>query len=375
MVFMDDYNMNLNEQPIGSQDLKFSEFKERLLRPSQWQKDFRIHLRGTSNLAWYTCTILPNGKLAAFVSDAKAATEINESEIDDYYYVDLGYLVGGLLLRKHYRRIREEARFEFCLFRNFIIRNPKAERDVERFFDFIGYDNVDVVREMVLRNRRLLHSTTEIGGLTNGLLPAPGQLNPLQFAAACRSNGCLKFLLTQGLDVNGPPDSNRPPLYWAIMEDNPERQLETLRILVEAGADLDRSLGSETAFFLTVSCDQCELAKLLLESGASMHFEDFRSQTLLFNIESLEMLKILDPYHPNYNIQDRDGNTPLHCFVERIENRQDTSEAIYQVAMEVVRRGASLYTRNHENLSPLDRVKSFSNQQLFQDLIEAAEQD
>lgn len=370
--------MDLDEQPIGWQDLTFSEFKERLLRPNQWQRDFRIHLRGTSNLAWYTCTILPNGKMAAFVSDPIAATEINESEIDDYYYVDLGYLVGGLLLRKHYRRIREEARFEFCLFRNFIIRNPKAERHVERFFDFIGYDNIDVVREMVRRNRRLLHSTTEIGGLDNGLLPAPAQLNPLQFAAACRANGCLKFLLAQGLDVNGPLDSNKPPLYWATQGENPERQLETLRILVEAGADLDRSLsslGSETAFFYTVRRDQCELAKLLLESGASLHYEDFRGRTLLFNIESLEMLKILDPHHPNYNIQDRNGNTPLHCIVGRIENRQDRSESIYQVAIEMVRRGASLYTKNHENFSPLDRVKSFSNEQLFQDLVEAGKQN
>lgn len=367
--------MDLDEQPIGWQDLTFSEFKERLLRPNQWQRDFRVHLRGTSNLAWYTCTILPNGKMAAFVSDPKAATEINESEIDDYYYVDLGYLVGGLLLRKHYRRIREEARFEFCLFRNFIIRNPKAERHVERFFDFIGYDNIDVVREMVRSNRRLLHSTTEIGGLDNGPLPAPAQLNPLQFAAACRSNSCLKFLLTQGLDVNGPLDSNKPPLYWATWGENPERQPETLRILVEAGADLDRSLsslGSETALFYTVRCDQCELAKLLLESGASMRSEDFQGQTLLFNIESVEMLKILDPHHPNYNIQDRNGDTPLHCFVERIENCQDKYFSLYQVAIEVVKRGASLHTRNHRNLSALDIVKQFSNEQLYQDLIDSA---
>jgi len=93
------------------------------------------------------------------------------------------------------------------------------------------------------------------------------QGGPLGIAAKEGHAEVTRILVQAGADVNRPYGMwhYKPPLVWAAMEGH----LETVRVLLDAGADIHaESCENETALKLAAEYNHPEVVKLLKQRGA-----------------------------------------------------------------------------------------------------------
>ena len=183
---------------------------------------------------------------------------------------------------------------------------------------------------------------------------------------------CAKFLLEHGADVNGIDDDNCTPIYYAQSIDNGP---EITALLIEHGADVNtinyndaRPLHHAALYNLDKSIE------LLLAHGADINAQDCYGNTPLqvsMNRTTTEPLynargeaydytmeyqekafRALLKYHPNLEIYNEDGQTPLLYAAN--EDESDIME-------ELLAHGANIHART------LSSKKSFIDILLEQD--------
>jgi ankyrin repeat protein len=96
---------------------------------------------------------------------------------------------------------------------------------------------------------------------------------PLHLAAYWNRLDIVKLLLRKGMDPNAKGHFDRPALHYAAAMGN----LDVVKLLVEAGAVVDKCVGSHTPLSLALEREEWDVAEFLLTSGASSetHYPDY----------------------------------------------------------------------------------------------------
>lgn len=92
----------------------------------------------------------------------------------------------------------------------------------------------------------------------------------IHYAIGITSPDVLNVLTARGADVNYPADDGFPALVNAINHyDEPARRLEVVRLLLEAGADVQRrGFNNWTPLHAAALTGDADLVRLLLDAGA-----------------------------------------------------------------------------------------------------------
>ena len=139
---------------------------------------------------------------------------------------------------------------------------------------------------------------------------------PLMLASMnsnCRSTiETVKILLESGADVNIQDDSGRTALMHAVICSPLTSSKETVKILLEKGSDVNvQDLCERTALIhaFMIQNIEIETVKILLEKGSDVNVQDLCERTALihaFMIQNIEIetIKILLEHNANPNLED-----------------------------------------------------------------------
>ena len=173
-----------------------------------------------------------------------------------------------------------------------------------------------------------------------------------------------ELLLEHGADANARDDSHKTPLLLAMRH----RTSSIVRCLLEHGADpnlvyeegktllhlLSGSRGSNWRS-LTDRPGDLLVEKLSPEHGVNMNARDHVSKTsslLVMRREAPSIASFLLQHGANPNMEDNEGNTPLHTLLlERDDNNNDNDVLILQLLLKL---GADTSARNKNHGTPLD---------------------
>lgn len=150
----------------------------------------------------------------------------------------------------------------------------------------------------------------------------------------------IKLLLNcKNIDINIQSDDDEfSALMWASLNSK-KHDTETVKLLLEKGANPDLQCGGVTA--LSLCYNSIDILKMLLEKGANVNIKDVYGKTplmLAFEYEdidekfTLEKLKLLLKYGADINAKDDNGFTPLmySCsttpFPEYLQREKDLKE-------------------------------------------------
>jgi len=126
---------------------------------------------------------------------------------------------------------------------------------------------------------------------------------PLWYTIARGENSTLaKYLLGRGADPN---HCLWAAAYWD--------DTATIKLLAEAGADIDAVAEDETPFLHAVKTSRFRAARTLLELGANVDFQDRRGMTALHYMLKKRSderdFRMVAEYGPRGDLPDRDGAT------------------------------------------------------------------
>ena len=128
------------------------------------------------------------------------------------------------------------------------------------------------------------------GGASLGAGEDACQQTPLVLAArnACQTDEELQRraqvvqeLANAGSDVNGRDKCGDSPLVLAVMDANGKEKLEIVKVLLQAGADVDAKCESfkMTPLHWAAIGGHAKIAALLIEKGAALHAKDGQKRT------------------------------------------------------------------------------------------------
>lgn len=133
--------------------------------------------------------------------------------------------------------------------------------------------------------------------------------------------------------------------------------------LIRVGACPDIQCGERgrTALFEAVRLDDCKLAKLLIEHGASVRVFDKSDKTPLHHALSVKMIQLLVESGADIDSRDRDGRTPLH---EHLLSTECTKKLLAY--------GADIDVKDADGYTPLELhrktyPRDFSTRRLLED--------
>ncbi|KAL8876142.1 MAG: hypothetical protein Q9198_005608, partial [Flavoplaca austrocitrina] len=200
----------------------------------------------------------------------------------------------------------------------------------------------------------------------------------------------VQLLIDRGADLHRATTDNWTPIHLSY------HHPETSRVLMENGADANRTANDFTPLYLAASENQVEVVKvllsynpdlevryetgytvlgiaavrgytevvrLLLEAGANVNQQfncnNFALQyPVIDNTEDL--LRTLMEYHPDLSLVDDDGDSALHCI---------GSLTTLAIAKLLVNGGSDLEIRNNEHMTPLCRAVMVENVEIVKYLI------
>jgi len=210
-------------------------------------------------------------------------------------------------------------------------------------------------------------------------------LKPLNSAAACGQLEIVKMLLEAGADVNegergrGVEAYDYPPGYTALHWAAVNFQEQTIRILINGGADVNRldEQGSTPLHSVAEASvksrdnDKVTMSvKVLLEAGADVNKADKKGRTPLHYIATaadeasikagengddwdckggLEVLKLLFEAGADVNKVDKHGKIPLHIALRHV--RTGVHASLVKAFLEA---GADTNKANKKGKTPLD---------------------
>lgn len=124
----------------------------------------------------------------------------------------------------------------------------------------------------------------------------------------------IKKIISLGFNINSVGKYNQSIMFYVAILSNKRISVDIAKILINAGIDLNiRNNKRDSVLEYAINYDNPELAKLLIESGA-----DIKSNSSLvfecFNVNRINCVSIFQLLVDNsdINIQDKNGNTPLH---------------------------------------------------------------
>lgn len=152
-----------------------------------------------------------------------------------------------------------------------------SSTDITLASRILDYQNDDNIIEFVNSRKCTKSMINEIGH---------NNMTALHIAASNNKHKVVEALLKKGADVNGlffeKKLSGLPPLHMAIYygsydSDTKEDNLKTIKILLDANAQID--ISSHTAFLLACIKSKNEVIKLLLNYDINIQFKDSTEKT------------------------------------------------------------------------------------------------
>ncbi|MBI1375142.1 MAG: hypothetical protein GC159_20680 [Phycisphaera sp.] len=123
----------------------------------------------------------------------------------------------------------------------------------------------------------MLEDDPLLAGMPHGL--GVGQGYPIHQAVACNQPEVLRLLLKHSVD----PNIGAPPFGETALHDAAKSgHVEMARMLIGAGADVNRAYKFGTPLHAAVDYGQPDSVKLLLDAGADVTVKDHRDRTPLF---------------------------------------------------------------------------------------------
>ena len=135
-----------------------------------------------------------------------------------------------------------------------------------------------------------------------------GYLDPLHKAAQDGDMEAVRILLDNGADVNKQDDNGHGyiPLHWAVFEGH----LEIVRLFLDRGADINSHDNNvDTVMYFALNFGKLEFVRDHKYSFTPLHIA---VQTV-----NLEIVRLLLDRSADVNVQDDNGDTPLHWAVSK----------------------------------------------------------
>lgn len=180
----------------------------------------------------------------------------------------------------------------------------------------------------------------------------------IYYAAKIDQSEVLKFLLSCDYSLN----DLGAVLYCAVYHGC----LEAAKVLISVGVSTEfRDNQGRTSLYLASEKGLIEIVKLLLDNGAEFNSSPYSFQILFISIFKSHNKVAKELIRQNVDIQNKDGNTALHCAVayEKIE-----------ILDFLLDKGVCLNTKNNLGYSPLDLSFYSSNLIISLKLIAAGAQ-
>ena len=165
----------------------------------------------------------------------------------------------------------------------------------------------------------------------------------------------IEALVAQGVDVNARGTSNATPLYWSLKK----RNLKGLSKLLELGADPNIMYDDGgSVMHWAASYRNYPILKLVLEhsgdpnlvsSGGVKDVPIFRLNGLVPKADDLACLNLLVDYGANVNARGFRGSTPVMSAA---------GLGRFDLARELIKRGANYRLKNDNGENLLDRIAS-----------------
>jgi ankyrin repeat protein len=169
----------------------------------------------------------------------------------------------------------------------------------------------------------------------------------------------IRYLLDQGADIDARDELGRTPLMvLAILPGE-----KALKALIEAGADVKaKDHQGNTAIHHCLFYGRADIAVSLVEAGANINAQNMYGKTALHQMKrhftQAAQVKTLLMLGADPNIQDHEGNTPLHIIMLK----EDDHECV-PIMDELIKFNAKVNVKNGKGETPLhwvgkERIKS-----------------
>ncbi|KAF4629093.1 hypothetical protein G7Y89_g9055 [Cudoniella acicularis] len=172
---------------------------------------------------------------------------------------------------------------------------------------------------------------------------------------------CFKLLSEAGCDINALDDQGKTPLHYSVAADSHSRPNKVLSLLLlENGADpMVPDMRGDTPLHLMQLFERSTpTIEALIAHGADItarRLKDGRTplHSMLGSIHGVD-LKALLPYVTDWNVQDSEGNTPLHILLQN-------SYSPIMALSGLLKAGANLKVKNKKGEVPLHSVQDIRN--------------
>lgn len=137
----------------------------------------------------------------------------------------------------------------------------------------------------------------------------------LHYFAVEREIETVRILLDKGAEIDAIDTGRRTPLMEASMLGYPE----IVRLLLDHGADPNLQTQGETALRNAVLSQMYEVADVLISAGADVNQRDARGESILFEavrMEDMEMIRYLLEKGSNKEIKNIEKDTVLDIALE-----------------------------------------------------------
>lgn len=172
----------------------------------------------------------------------------------------------------------------------------------------------------------------------------------------------LRLLLEEGCDPNRIPVNDIGWTQTATMCASSYGNAETMRIMVEYGADINKTGDEqETPLHIALMSHNNDVATYLIELGANVNIKGRRGMTPLYYAHTVTLIKSLLVSGADPNIRDAEGNTPLHWMIQ--ESYETGSISL------IVNQGLDVNTANDAGDTPLHLAMRFKNINTFIELL------
>jgi len=176
---------------------------------------------------------------------------------------------------------------------------PSAHAIASTIFEAINDNNLEKVQKIIQENHEVLNERDE------------SYCDPLTFAAIAGNLEIMKYLLSQGADINTIDRENSNLMHNAAANGH----LEVVKYLIDQSFDVNAADDNgNTALLFASDRNNIELVRYLLDQGADVHAESSNGTTVILNAAfsgNNEMIQLFQDKGLSINHANQWGVTPL----------------------------------------------------------------